>query len=495
MRILFHCEASPEIGAGHVMRCLSLAHVLINKGWECDFLSGVKTARSVSLLKASPINIFHDLIDLKLIYDVLVVDNYMRDHVDEKQWRKHARHLVVIDDLANRKHDCDILIDPTFGRDGQDYQDLVMQNTRIFTGVDYALLRPDFYQKREVTRARRAHQNGAISRILVSMGAMDAHNISALVLKAIAGHYAKQTEKPAIDIVLNKAAPHLETIKAHCADLCAAGFAAQMHIDTIEMAALMARADLAFGAAGTTSWERCALGLPTLMVQVADNQINILNGLDQASAAHSIADLNNVSVHKLQEALSDIAQNPAALKKMSARAFDICDGLGAQRTIPLLVPPTDKGVALERMGERDCKTFFKWQQNPQTRRYATTQKAPDWHEHQDWFAKIIQNPDRQLYMIKDHNEDIGMVRLDPYQGPDKKASDEPSYEISILIDPAQYGKGLAGQALSLIRNIEPRADIWAEIHPENKASRQVFARLGYEPVDETWFCSKAALNN
>ena len=480
MRALFVCNASRSIGFGHVMRCLAIADALYEKGWRCDFFCTSETTKIVKALSQSPHGTLHDKAMIEGPYHIIIIDSYNLDEVEEKKFRSLGDNIAVIDDLANRKHDCDILIDLTLDRREKDYQGLVPDNCKVLTGVDYALLRPEFNRLKNQALMRRNKAQGKIETVLISMGGTDPHNITSKVLNAL--NVIK--EPLTIDVVISSQSPVKEEIEAGCAKLRVMGMIVALHLDVSDMAGMMMRADLAVGAAGVSSWERCCLGLPTLMIKTAENQQYVVSALHKAGAAEYLGSVAEVSEKNISLKLKSYLENSQKTYEMGIKASDLVDGKGISRIIPYISGIQGNDVHLRLMNKLDMKILFNWQEHELTRQYARNKSIPSWQEHEAWFLKTISDASKQLYMIMYDQQEVGMVRLDRR---DESSDIAQSYEVSILLDPDFYGQGIAADALCLIRKIEPKAEIWAEILPENKASRKLFGSLGYQPITKTWF--------
>jgi len=195
--------------------------------------------------------------------DLLVVDDYTLHAEDETPYRSWGRRLFIIDDLADRRHDCDLLLDPTLGRAPTAYDGLTPRHSVIFHGPHYALLRPEFAAARDLTETVPES-----NRMLVMMGATDPGNATAKALAALRGAGCT------IDVVLGAGAPHLEAVRALALEM-EEQVTLHVGIDAAAMSNLMARATLAIGAAGSGAWERCARGLPSILVVIAQNQRDV----------------------------------------------------------------------------------------------------------------------------------------------------------------------------------------------------------------------------
>lgn len=332
-RIIFRCDASPDIGSGHVYRCLTLADVMIERGWNCIFLSAPGSENVVPALAKPQYGLARSVID-NLRADVLVVDHYGMDADFESACRDWAKKIVVIDDLADRTHDCDVLIDQTYGRDADDYKDLVPGDCRILTGPDYALLRPQFFAAREGSLMRRKAGLPERPRVLVSLGSTNMHGVTQTALR---GLQLFKSCSLIIDVVLGAAAPGVEEVRALVDVMNIDGLHQVIyHQNVADMAGLMALADLAIGAGGTTSWERCCLGLPVLIVEIADNQRFLAAELHNAGAAHNLGWHARVDVQMLVTALETYIIDPERARVMAEKAAAICDGRGTQRVMDIM---------------------------------------------------------------------------------------------------------------------------------------------------------------
>lgn len=357
MKIAFRVDASLRIGTGHVMRCLTLADALTADGAECHFLcrehpghliEAVRTrgyyvhvlpppsANISAPQEASHLPAHVDWLGINwqddarqsravledLAPDWLIVDHYALDKSWEQQGVPQACRLMVIDDLADREHSADLLLDQNLGRQAADYAELVPNNCTRLIGPRYALLRPEFARLREKSLARR--EQPQLKKLLITMGGVDKDNATGQVLEALASCALPRDCR--IGVVMGGNAPWLGQVKAQAA---AMPWPTEVDVNVSDMAERMTQADLAIGAAGSTSWERCCLGLPTLMVILAENQRIIANTLQAMGAAKLIEDSETLEL-ALPNALRTLLV-PVALTKMNQAAAEITDGQGLAR--------------------------------------------------------------------------------------------------------------------------------------------------------------------
>lgn len=331
--IVFRADGGPTMGGGHIARCLALAEELSRRGWRCAFAVSEETAATMHGLAASG----YEVLPLpdntgpaaeaaaiagnwKEGVAILVSDHYGRDATFEAPARPWADKIVAIDDLANRPHECDLLTDPTLDRKPGSYGGgAVPEGCQLLLGPDYALLKPAFAAGRPASLARRKEPK--LRRILLSFGSTDPADATGDCLHGLA-QSALDLE---IDVVLGSAAPKLPQIRNRVAGLKRA----KLHVETTSMAELMAQADLALGGAGSTSWERCCLGLPAFVAILADNQLGIAAGLAAKGAAMVAGPWRPGAAAMMIEKLSVLT--PEHLARMSKAAASICDGAGTAR--------------------------------------------------------------------------------------------------------------------------------------------------------------------
>lgn len=358
MRVAFRTDAAIEIGTGHVMRCLTLATALRERGATCVFLCRPHEGHLINFITGEGFQVFalphhtkaalaasdpphaawlgvgwlEDARDSLAMLaeqpggpaDWLVVDHYALDARWESMLRPACDRLMVIDDLADRKHDCDLLLDNSLGREPRDYAGLLPQETTTLLGPKYALLRPEFSRLRTTSLARRAKPR--LDHVLVTMGGVDKDNATAQVLDALDGSVLPDGAK--ITVVMGPHAPWLEEIRARAV---AMHHPTEVLVEVRDMARLMADSDLAIGAGGTTTWERCALGLPAFTVVVAENQKAIANTLEEIGAAIAVTDVTDLAPALLN--FFGREDLKASLLRMSETGARITDGNGAARVV------------------------------------------------------------------------------------------------------------------------------------------------------------------
>jgi UDP-2,4-diacetamido-2,4,6-trideoxy-beta-L-altropyranose hydrolase len=496
MRIAFRVDAALAIGTGHVMRCLTLAHELHEQGANCVFICRQHQGHLAQLIEQRGFLCYllalsetpylpqsEDLAHaawlgaswqqdaeqtLALLaepVDWLVVDHYAIDARWQASVKAGYQRLLVIDDLADREHLADVLLDQTYGRQIADYQSLVPKQCQLLLGSTYALLRPEFAQWRDASLNRRKVQRD-IRNILISMGGVDAHNHSAKILEIINQLDLPKTLK--LTVVLGSTAPHLQKVQRLASTL---NYPTKVLTDVDNMAELMANADLAIGAAGSTTWERSCLGLPSLLFCLAGNQRPSVEAVSNQGAAWFIRD-----VKQLSYALVLLSIMPERLAQMQILASQLTQGLGAVKVTQWLLqmPLTLIPVSLE-----DSQTLFEWRNHPSIRSVSLQQEALQFEAHQQWVASSLVNPNRVMWMAYCGDSKIGMIRFDRSHELSREA------EVSLYLAPNQQGKGLGKQLLTageqaVVRHWPNIERIKAQVLATNRASVNLFTHAQYQ---------------
>lgn len=362
MHIAFRVDASIQIGTGHVMRCLTLAEALRSQGHECSFICREHEGNLSEVIKRRGFELHqlkqdlradqskHSEGDFTLAHadwlgtswqrdaeqtlkvlagkntDWLVVDHYALDARWESRVSTQVKELMAIDDIADRRHECQLLLDQNLGRKAQDYNRLVPETCTRLIGPHYALLRPEFAELRDCSLERRVSPR--LKRILITLGGVDRDNVTGQVLDALTqSNLAPETE---LDIVMGASAPALEAVRQQAAKL---PFEAAVSVNVADMAERMCMADVCIGAAGSTSWERCCLGLPAIQLVLAENQRMVNQALIDSGAALGL----DLRVDKLGMLDIVIKQVWLDISKMNSNAAGITDGLGCTRVVKQLV--------------------------------------------------------------------------------------------------------------------------------------------------------------
>ena len=257
----------------------------------------------------------------------MIVDHYSLDARWERRVDDLLGRIMVIDDLADRNHECSLLLDQNLGRKSRDYDHRVPDKCLRLIGPRYALLRPEFREWRGKSLARR--QEPKLKRILISLGGVDRTNVTGRVLAALSD--TSLLTSTCLDIVMGATAPALMEVQAQVE---AMPFEATVSVNVRNMAERMHLADLSIGAAGSTSWERCCLGLPAIMIILAENQQLIAEALASNNAAWHVE--QGDITQRLGSLVNGLIEMPREIESYSQSSAKICDGDGVLRLMSIL---------------------------------------------------------------------------------------------------------------------------------------------------------------
>lgn len=344
MNIVIRTDASIEIGTGHVMRCITLAKQLIRHGANITFICRKLEGNSIGYLKENKFKVIElpsiikgpgendiewvrnhwekdaketrqalHLLNSKI--HLLIIDHYGIDTRWETVLREEANRIMVIDDLADRPHDCDLLLDQNYYPNMKErYKHLVPIHCIQMLGPSYVLLRDEFLQ----VDIKQLERSGKINRVLVFFGGTDSTGETLKVLKAIQELNINDVE---IDVIVGASNPRKTQIKQVINQMPNVSFYCQVK----NMAEFMVNADFAIGAGGSTSWERCYLGLPSLTVVVAENQREIAKSLSQVNAIDYIGDAANINSETYKRKILSYLNNFEKVNEMSKNCLTIIE--------------------------------------------------------------------------------------------------------------------------------------------------------------------------
>ena len=501
--LVIRADASVQIGTGHVMRCLTLADELCGGGAEAIFVcrefdgnlcgyieekgyivhrlpvsdsseqnfeSGLKHSAWLGADWKTDAGQVEEIIkNLGTTPDWLVVDHYALDKRWEGYLRPYVKKIMVIDDLADRAHDCDLLLDQNFYENlERRYDGLVPTWCEKLLGPKYALLRPEFREARKNLRKRDGH----VRRIMIFFGGSDPTNETTKALEAI-----RMLNRPdiAVDVVVGAFNPHRKVIEQIASDLpdCTC------HFKVEDMAALMAGADLAVGAGGTTVWERCMLGLPSLVTTVAENQERIISDMAESGYLLFVGRSEAVSVESLYHAFEIALQSQWLLISFDRKTQSLVDGKGVKRVAQEIMP---LDIMLRMATMDDCEAIYKWRNAEETRRHIFNSEPISLDEHRRWFMESLENPNRQILIAELCGRSAGVLRYD---------IDGRLAIISIYTAPGIKGYGIGTQIIRtgsnwLHRHFPDVHKIQAKVLPKNVVSKKAFVSAGYTELHITY---------
>ncbi|MDK9713642.1 MAG: UDP-2,4-diacetamido-2,4,6-trideoxy-beta-L-altropyranose hydrolase [Sulfuritalea sp.] len=496
MKIVFRTDASSTIGTGHVMRCLALAQGIRRAGDKAVFVCRELPGHFCDEIAARGFEVLRLSVDpagassagdggpphaawlgtswqndaeqtraalsIQGPVDWLVVDHYALDARWESAMRPAVQQLMVIDDMFDRPHDADLLLNQNV-LPGMvpSYAGLVPAACSLLLGPRYALLQACY---REI-RSRMPPRSGNIKRVLVYFGGVDAPNLTGRSLEAL---LAVGCGDLGIDVVLPVVGPNKESVRSLAGLLPGA----RVHQGLPTLAELMATADLAIGAGGSTSWERLCVGLPSLVVTLSENQRMVAQGLQMNELALWLGHHDEVSVATLVDALHRLLTQglaPGWLERCRA----VVDGGGTARVVNALLPESELSMRPAELA--DANLIYRWRNDPVTRRYFFDPRPIELAVHEAWYASVLAAPESVLLIGQEHGQPIGAIRFDI-------VGDEA--DVSVYLAPDERGRGLGHRLIYfggrwLFRQRPTVRLLNAHIHPKNLASQTAFTAAGF----------------
>lgn len=488
-KILIRVDASAEIGTGHVMRCLLLADRLKDYDATIRFVS----RHMLDNLQKTIIDHGHEFIHLQKIsatayqgdldhshwlgtsqsedmeatksvcsdseWDWIVVDNYALDYRWESCFKNDSK-ILVIDDIADRRHDCDMLLDQNFHSEMRKrYSSLVNESCNLLLGPNYALLRDEFRTARHEVRIK----SGSVENIMVFFGGIDKKNYTGRTINILRDTLDGNIN---VEVVIGANHGHRAEIEKICNEN-----AYRLHIQIDNIAEIILRTDLSIGAGGTSVWERCCLGVPCICFPIANNQMEQL----KSAALHGLIllpDDNNDFESSLITQLHAITKNKALIEFMSRRCLD---KVGVKGLDYVVTSMGFTGVRMRPVNLGDSDSLYTWRNHPEIRKASINQSSISRAEHDKWLRASLDNKNRYMLICEMEGESLGVVRFDI----------EGNFALlSIYLVPDYISKGYGHRILRA-------AEMWCEenllniefikamVLSKNKRSEKLFQRSGY----------------
>ena len=479
MTIAIRTDASASIGIGHVQRCLALAAALHDLGERVVFvcrdghapaLAGVaRSAHALHLLPAAddrPVSAERDARETVQALGAdrpnhVVVDHYSLD----AEWHGRVSTAIkapvaAIDDLADRPLDVDLLIDQNLHDDHRrKYAGKLSSRTQLLGGPRFALLGPAYRAATPIALHPRVDSIG------IFLGGTDPGGLSAVALRACR---EQAGFRGPIEVVSTSANPHLEALRT----AVAATPNTSLSLDLADLADFFGRHGIQVGAGGGASWERCCLGVPSLLLQVAANQAAVVPPLVSRGAPATLADGVAATQTSIGGALRALIDDTAGRLRIGERARSLVDGLGAERVACALLRSR---LSVVRAEAHDEGRMLAWRNHPVTRSVSHQGELIDAADHARWFTRVRADPARLLMVGHIGTRPVGVIRFD--------LDARHQAEVSLYLDPALHGIGL-GPALLAAGEVAARrwaepAGFLASVLPSNPASARLFTTAGY----------------
>lgn len=492
MHVAIRADASEAMGTGHLMRCAALASAIKKRGAAVTFVcrnlpatllafvknqgfgvcllphfgSGAGSAQDYEAWLGAPWETDAlqtvSALESEGAVDWLIVDHYGIDCRWEERLRTAGCRILVIDDLAIQRHACDLLLNQNLIASVHDrYRNLIPEYCRLLAGPQFALLRQEFHESR-MSLNRGSEQVG---NLLVFLGGADPDGVTLRVLKVVDGIRSNELKVTAI---LGAANPHGETIKR----LYGQRRGYKVISQVASMAELMVQADLAIGAGGISTWERSCLGLPAIIIAIAENQVEVSTTAAQAGACLYLGTATSLSDEELAAGLTVMISSASLRKSVSRVCLELVDGLGCERVAREIL---QKPVRVRLARAEDAERVFEWRNTEKTRRFFRNPNPLSLAEHLEWFQRTLLDSKRLLLIGEVDAEPTGVLRYD---------LNNDSAAVSIYLNPALHGRGLGARLLAAGEHWlqETRPDIQricAEVLSNNVSSRRLFIEAGF----------------
>jgi UDP-2,4-diacetamido-2,4,6-trideoxy-beta-L-altropyranose hydrolase len=464
MHVLFRTDASAAIGTGHVMRCIALAQAMHDTGDEVAFVSlGLEERLNQEKLhtiriSAAPYSkedaretAWHAK---KIGMEWVVVDGYGFDAHYQQALKEEGLQILFLDDFGHADSYCaDIVLNQNVSAREDLYQKRT-PNIRLLLGPQYALLRREFCAWKE----RRNARTGPVRNLLVTFGGADPENVTTKVIRAL----ARTAYTGSVTVVAGTSNPHLQDLK----QLAAPFKTIRLITDARDMSALMAEADLAIAAGGTTSWELLFMGVPFLTGTFAENQVKVAEALEDQELAENVGWYPDRTEEGIAERLSRVLDDEQWRTAHSKKGLATVDGEGARRVRDAMrgrVTVTLRDATMD-----DARMLFDWANDSRVR-------TSSWEDHRKWMEKKLADPCCRMFIGMDGQSPIGQIRFDIRGDGDA--------EIDVHVDPFERGKGygtlLIQNGMQRFFDMTEVRTVHAFAKMDNDASRKAFLKAGF----------------
>lgn len=503
MRIAIRVDASLEIGSGHVMRCLTLAETLRDNGAEVMFicrphvgnLNSLIEARGFELAQLAAPNLkeagterpqYADWLGVQQAQDAeetmeaisktggcvdwIVVDHYGIDESWERGLRIKAKRIMVVDDLADRQHDCDLLLDQNLVSNlSVRYRELVPPTCKTLLGPKYALLQPQYAE----LHAQSVPRTSPFLRVLIYFGAADQVNLTEMALLAFS---CPELAHIVLDVVSAGSNPNLDNLKL----LCDRRARTNLYVDLPSLALLMNRADIALGGAGATSWERICVGLPALVVCVAENQKPIAEEMEKRGIALWLGSADTITIDDIRKEVRRALEGDGFFHGLLS-AFKEIDGVGVNRVASYMTAPVPKEIQIQTADASHENQLLDWANDPEARSNFFSREFISQEQHHVWFKNRLDSQDCLIFIAGHGGEaSIGYIRFE---------KTDVAWEISYALDPLHRGLGLGRPLMEAgiaeLLKQKGAVNLEATVQSNNRASIKIFEYLGFSKIKST----------
>jgi len=497
MKIIIRVDSSDLIGSGHVMRCLTLADKIVENGSEVIFITRKNNGSITELIKLKGFSVYEIGIDSKLDssnmnikdnYDSLlgvsektdanetieiiknlnidwiIIDHYSISLKWQKLIRPFVKKIMVIDDLANRMHDCDMLLDQNWFKNNESrYTDLVGSSCTLLLGPKFLLLRDEFI---EIKKHKMNGLSRKINRVFVFFGGSDPSNLSSLFLKKLIRSKLNSVE---VDIVIGKSNQHINEVKK----IAQKRSLTNLHIQTKNMASLISKADIAIGSGGFNLWECIYLDTPSIVFPFAQNQKTVLKDLSKFGPIKVMKNFANLN--QIFEEIDDLYLE--LKNKMIFIEKDLINHNGASEAASWINGNlSKKNWNIKNASKNKMSLYWEWANDTSVRMNSFDKTNIPLKIHKNWFRKKVDDPNCFLFIAYVENHPVGQVRFEV-----EKDCAKIDYSIVRQFRGRSLGKKLLKMSISEFRK-SSNVKLIGEVIESNIASQKIFESIGFNLI-------------
>jgi len=480
--LLIRADASTAIGTGHVMRCLALAQAWQDAGGQAVFAMAESTPAVQSRLRAERCEIYPVSASIGTTEDLRqtialamgracdwgVVDGYQFGSDYQRGLKaKNIRFLFLDDYGHSARYVADLVLNQNVSASPTLYS-RKERYTQLLLGPRYAMLRREF----KVWRDWKRTIPPTCSRVLVMIGGSDDGNVTATVIHALGLLAVRELETT---VVAGGSNPHFAELRDRAAR---SGLRIRVLDSVSNVGELMAEADLAVSAAGSTCWELCLLGLPSLVIDVADNQTAVARELHKRECAIHIGN-RKITAEAVAAGMASLIEAQEARQGLSRRARELVDGMGATRVVSSL--RRQETLRLRPVQNGDRRLLWEWANDPEVRASSFSSDPISWETHEAWFDEKLRSSENadsrtRIFIAEDDaGAAVGQIRFD--------CRPDGDWEVGLSLDKKMRGHGLGTQIIaagvSEILKETAMARIHAHVKPGNLASAKSFERANF----------------
>jgi UDP-2,4-diacetamido-2,4,6-trideoxy-beta-L-altropyranose hydrolase len=474
MNILFRSDASSDIGTGHVMRCLALAEGCVDSGGKAAFAMSQTTEAIEQRLRSERVDVIriaaNQLVDdaretveaaRRFSADWVVLDGYQFGPEHQRSLQSPDFKVLLIDDLGKAQQFAgDLILNQNVHATEEMYTSRE-DSTGLLLGPSFALMRHEFRAWRNWNRSipERA------GKILITMGGSDPAQVTAVAMAAFASLRSPETEAIVLVGGSNRNLSTIRQVAESAPNL-------RVYHDQKDVAELIAWADVAISAAGSTCYEFCLLGLPAIVVDVSENQKPIATELARLGVVRHLGSADQITLDSIAFALKTLLGSPEQRTRMSLLGKQLVDGRGVDRVLHAI---RSRSMKLQKVNDQDCRALWTLANDPETRKNSFNSDRIPWEEHQSWFSRQMRDPKSAIFLAwNGQSSPIGMLR---YQ----KEADRATVSLSVACEyrGQGYGNALLSRGMEeIFRDASVRV-VDAYVKPGNQASISLFTRAGF----------------